>query len=85
MESEIIRNESLAFIESLEEPLTVLETSKDGKTAVSLFIAPVQEKYREGFEKVIRSLAKSWLHFSERTLIIPKEGYKMAVVLTKEK
>lgn len=87
MESEIIRNESLAFIDSLEEPLTVLEKSKDGKTAVSIFMTPVQQEHpaRKVFEEAVRSHAKDWVRYSEKTLKIPREGYKMAVVLTKEK
>jgi len=37
------------------------------------------------FEGVVRNFAKSWPAISEKAMRIPKKGYRMAVVLTKEK
>jgi len=44
-----------------------------------------REKYKGKFEGVVRNFAKSWPAVSEKAMRIPKEGYRMAVVLTKEK
>lgn len=85
VEPEIMKYTAIEFIESLEKPLWVLEKSKNGKSSVSVFITPVQEKHRHDFESAVRKFAESWLVFSDRAMRIPKEGYRMAVVLTKEK
>jgi hypothetical protein len=82
-QAETCRYGAIEFVESIQEPLSVEVSSKDGKSTVSVFATNVEEQYREGMKKMLQIYAKSWFPMWKKTKAL-KPGQKIAVVLTKE-
>jgi len=85
MESERKRTESLVFIENIEEPMVIFERGEEGISGVSLFISSVVKGREKLLEPQFRNFAKASLRQFEKLLFNLKPGYKIAMILTKEK
>ncbi|MGD0449919.1 MAG: transcriptional regulator [Candidatus Bathyarchaeia archaeon] len=90
VEGDLLEYEAVKFLKSIEDPLVTYLKGKDGKSSVSIFLSnagSVKGPQKKIFELMIKNYAENWLNFAENKGLLrpPKEDYKIAVVLTKEK
>jgi DNA-binding MarR family transcriptional regulator len=91
----LLKYEAVKFIKNIEEPMVTYLKGKDGKSSISIFLSdvgnvdknerkPLEITYK-GYAIGLNSLAKRWFNDLEKVVKVPHEGYKIAIVFTKEK